>query len=218
MNRRDFLKTSLAAAAAIAGSTFLGSSLLRAAAPVARTRKDGKMKILIITGSPRKNGNSGTLADYFTRGAREAGHEVVRFDAAFREVHPCIACNKCGMNGECVFKDDFEFVRQHIVDADMVVFATPMYYFGISAQIKAVIDRFYAINGSIHVPKKAALLMTYADNSKRKEKAITDHYEVLLDYLGWSDAGRVIAPGVWPVGAVNHTEYPEQAYRLGRSV
>lgn len=219
MNRRDFLKTSLAAAVAVAGSTFLVSSLLRAAAVPEETKgKTKKMKILILTGSPRKNGNSNTLAEHFIRGAEEAGHEIVRFDAAFKEVHPCIGCNKCGMNGECVFKDDFEFVRNHIVDAGMVVFATPMYYFGISAQIKAVIDRFYAINGSIHVPKKAALLMTYADNDKRKEKAITDHYEILLDYLGWSDAGKIIAPGVWPVGAVNHTKYPELAYLLGRSV
>lgn len=219
MNRRDFLKTSLAAAVATAGSVFLGGSLLSvAAAPAEREGQGGKMKILVITGSPRKNGNSSTLADHFIRGAEEAGHEMVRFDAAFKEVHPCIACNKCGMNGECVFKDDFEFVRKHIVDAGMVVFATPMYYFGISAQIKAVIDRFYAVNGSIHVPKKAALLMTYADNNRRKEKAIIDHYEVLLDYLGWSDAGQIIAPGVWPIGAVNRTKYPELAYQLGKSV
>ncbi len=214
MNRREFLKTSLTATAVIAGSAILGGTLVHAAANL----KGGKMKILVITGSPRKNGNSNTLAEHFIRGAKEAGHEIVRFDAAFKDVHPCIACNKCGMNGECVFKDDFEFVRKHIVDAGMVVFATPMYYFGISAQIKAVIDRFYAINGSIHVPKKAALLMTYADNNKRKEKAITDHYEILLDYLGWSDVGKVIAPGVWPVGAVNHTKFPEQAYLLGKSV
>lgn len=214
MNRRKFLKTSLTATAVLAGSVILGGTLVHAAANL----KGGKMKILVITGSPRKNGNSNTLAEHFIRGAKEAGHEIVRFDAAFKDVHPCIACNKCGMNGECVFKDDFEFVRKHIVDAGMVVFATPMYYFGISAQIKAVIDRFYAINGSIHVPKKAALLMTYADNNKRKEKAITDHYEILLDYLGWSDVGKVIAPGVWPVGAVNHTKFPEQAYLLGKSV
>ena len=214
MNRREFLKTSLTATAVLAGSVILGGTLVHAAAKL----KGGKMKILVITGSPRKNGNSNTLAEHFIRGAKEAGHEIVRFDAAFKDVHPCIACNKCGMNGECVFKDDFEFVRKHIVDAGMVVFATPMYYFGISAQIKAVIDRFYAINGSIHVPKKAALLMTYADNNKRKEKAITDHYEILLDYLGWSDVGKVIAPGVWPVGAVNHTKFPEQAYLLGKSV
>ena len=60
--------------------------------------------------------------------------------------------------------------------------------------------------------------MTYADNNRRKEKAIIDHYEVLLDYLGWSDAGQIIAPGVWPVGAVNRTKYPELAYQLGKSV
>ncbi len=219
MNRRDFLKTSLTVTAAVAGTAFLGGSLLNAAAGNPKNKKrNGTMKLLVITGSPRKNGNSNTLADHFIKGAKEAGHEVVRFDAAFKEVHPCIACNKCGMNGSCVFKDDFEFVRKHIIDAGLVAFATPMYYFGISAQIKAVIDRFYAINGQIHVPKKAVLMMTYADNSKRKESAIVNHYEVLLDYLGWTDAGQIIAPGVWPVGAINHTKYPEQAYRLGKSV
>ena len=176
------------------------------------------MKVLVITGSPRKNGNSATLADHFIKGAKEAGHEVVRFDAAFKKVHPCIACNACGMNGPCVFKDDFEFVRKHIVGADCVVFATPMYYFGISAQLKTVIDRFYAINGSIHVPKKAVLLMTYANTAASEAVPIKSHYEVLLKYLGWTDAGQVIAPGVWPVGAIRHTRFPEQAYRLGKSI
>lgn len=176
------------------------------------------MKILVITGSPRKNGNSNTLAENFIKGAEEAGHTVVRFDSAFKNVHPCIACNKCGMNGECVFKDDFEFVKANIIDADTVVFATPMYYFGISAQIKAVIDRFYAINGQIHVPKKAVLLMTYADTSEKEAQPIISHYEALIKYLGWSDAGKVIAPGVWPEGAVKYTKYPEDAYTLGKSL
>lgn len=176
------------------------------------------MKILVLTGSPRENGNSNTLAAHFIRGAREAGHEVARFDAAARDVHPCIACNTCGMNGPCVFKDDFEEVRERIIPADLVAFATPMYYFGISSQLKTVIDRFYAINGDIHVPKKAVLLMTYANNAPRHEAPIALHYEVLLDYLGWKDAGRVIAPGVWPVGAIDRTGFPEQAYRLGKSL
>lgn len=176
------------------------------------------MKILVITGSPRKNGNSNTLAEHFIKGAEEAGHKVVRFDSAFKNVHPCIACNKCGMNGECVFKDDFEFVRNNIVDADAVVFATPMYYFGISAQIKAVIDRFYAINGQIHVPKKAVLIMTYADTSSKEAQPIINHYETLLNYLGWSDAGKVIASGVWTEGSVNNTQYPKQAYELGKNI
>ena len=217
MNRRDFIKDMAIAAGGVAGAAILGGSVLTAAETSNRKGKK-KMKILVITGSPRKNGNSATLADHFIKGAKEAGHEVVRFDAAFKKVHPCIACNSCGMNGPCVFKDDFEFIREHIVGADCVVFATPMYYFGISAQLKAVIDRFYAINGSIHVPKKAVLLMTYANTAASEAVPIKSHYEVLLKYLGWTDAGQVIAPGVWPVGAIRHTPFPEQAYRLGKSI
>lgn len=207
MKRRDFIKTALAAAAFSALPNITNA-----------TKHGDKMKILILTGSPRKNGNSNTLADHFTKGAKEAGHQIVRFDAAFKNVHPCTGCNSCSMNGPCIFKDDFEFVRQHIVDADMVVFATPMYYFGMSAQLKTVIDRFYAVNGQIHRPKKAALIMTYADNSPEKEGVIINHYNVLLNYLGWQDAGQIIAPGVWPAGAVNHTDYPRQAYELGKSL
>ncbi len=218
MNRRDFLKTSLAAGVAVAGMSILGTTLLGANKQDFNGKKNGKMKILVITGSPRKNGNSNTLADSFVKGATEAGHEVVRFDAAFKEVHPCVGCNHCGMNGPCVFQDDFEFIRKHIVDADMVVFATPMYYFGISAQIKAVIDRFYAINGQIHVPKKAALFMTYANSAASQAVPIKSHYEVLIRYLGWSDAGQIIVPGVWPVGAINGTKYPELAFQLGKNI
>ena len=215
MNRRDFLRDVAVAAIGVAGATLLGASETTASR---KKRKNGKMKILILTGSPRKNGNSATLADRFAEGAKEAGHEVVRFDAAFKKVHPCIACDSCGMNGPCVFKDDFEFVRRHIVDADCVVFAAPMYYFGISAQLKAVIDRFYAINGSIHVSKKAVLLMTYANTAASEAVPIESHYDVLLRYLGWTDAGRVIASGVWPAGAVRNTRFPELAYQLGRNI
>ena len=93
-----------------------------------------------------------------------------------------------------------------------------MYYFGISAQLKAVVDRFYAINGSIHVPKKAVLLMTYANTAASEAVPIKSHYDVLLKYLGWTDAGQIIAPGVWPVGAIRNTPFPEQAYRLGKSL
>ena len=218
MNRRDFIRKMAIVAAGISAASILGGAASAEAATAKLQEKKGKMKILVLTGSPRKNGNSATLADHFIKGAKEAGHSVERFDAAFKKVHPCIACNSCGMDGPCVFKDDFEFVRKHIVDADCVVFATPMYYFGISAQLKAVIDRFYAINGQIHVPKKAVLLMTYANSAASEAVPIKSHYEVLLKYLGWTDAGQVIAPGVWPVGAVNHTEYPEQAYRLGKTI
>ncbi len=177
------------------------------------------MKILVLTGSPRKNGNSNTLVDYFIKGAKEKGHEIVRFDSAFKNVHPCVACNKCNMGmGDCVFRDDFEEVKANIVNADMVLFATPMYYFGISAQLKAVIDRFYGINEKIHTLKKSALILTYADTNDIEAEPIKSHYDRLVKYLSWEIVGTIIAKGVWMTGSVENTQYSKQAYELGKSL
>lgn len=177
------------------------------------------MKIVVLTGSPRRNGNSACLAEQFIKGAEEQGHEVFRFDCAFQNVEPCRACNRCGMDGPCVINDDFGLVRQRIIDADMVVFATPMCYFGVSAQMKRVIDRFYAINGQIkgHY-KKTAFLMTYANTAPEEAEAMLSHYRTLLNYLGWESVGEVVAFGVWTAGSICRTGYPEQAYRLGKSL
>lgn len=101
----------------------------------------------------------------------------------------------------------------------MVVFVTPMYYFGFSAQIKSVIDRFYAINGRIKgSPKKTAFLMAYANTANEDAEAMRVHYRTLADYLGWEDMGSVIAPGVWTAGAIRNTKYGDEAYRLGKSL
>ena len=99
------------------------------------------MKILVLTGSPRKNGNSNTLATQFIRGAKEAGHEVIRFDAAASNVHPCIACNSCGMDGPCVQKDDMAAILDKMVQADVLVLATPVYFYSMDGQLKTLIDR-----------------------------------------------------------------------------
>ena len=177
------------------------------------------MKITVLTGSPRRNGNSAYLAEQFIKGAEEKGHEMFRFDCAFKRVEPCLACNRCGMDGLCMFDDDFQELRPHLVEADMVVFSTPMYYFSIPAQMKRVIDRFYAINGQIKgAPKKAAFLMTYADTARKEAEPMLSHYHTLMDYLGWTSVGEVVASGVWMPGSVRNTDYPQQAYRLGRSL
>ena len=160
MNRRNFIKSTLLTGAVVATEVILNKEVL---SENNNTEKKS-MKILIITGSPRKNGDSNFLVDNFIKGAQEKGHQIFRFDSAFKKVHTCIACNKCGMNGDCIFNYYFNYVRENLVDSDMVVFATPMYYFGISAQIKTVIDRFYAINGKIHIPKKTALIMTLLES------------------------------------------------------
>lgn len=217
MERREFLKKSTLAALSTAVA---GTGLVHAFNHINDNEsKTDNMKIVVLTGSPRKNGNSAYLAEQFIKGAEENGHEVFRFDCAFKQVGPCRACNRCGMDGPCVFNDDFQELRSHLIDADMVVFATPMYYFGISAQMKRVIDRFYAINGQIKgVSKKAVFLMTYADTSRKEAKPMLVHYHTLMDYLGWTSVGEVVASEVWTAGSVRNTDYPQQVYQLGKSL
>lgn len=212
MDRRKFIKT----AGLTAGAALLSSVGIVKASGILNSKNSNKMKIVVLTGSPRRNGNTNHLATQFIKGAEEAGHEVYRFDSAQHEVSGCIACNACGMDGACILKDDFNELRPHLVEADMVVFATPMYYFGFSSQLKAVIDRFYALNGRIKgAPKQSAFLMAYADTDPKEAQPMLSHYHTLLDYLGWTDRGTVVAPGMWPAGSVNNTQYSRQAYELG---
>jgi hypothetical protein len=83
------------------------------------------MKIVVLTGSPRKKGNSAYLAEHFIKGAQEAGHEIFSYDCAKHKVAGCLACNHCGMDGPCIQKDDFEIVRPHIINADAgIIFYT----------------------------------------------------------------------------------------------
>lgn len=218
MERRDFLKKALVAAGSMALGGGLASAIVNENSND-KPKSDKSMDILVLTGSPRRNGNSAHLAEQFIKGAREKGHNVFRFDCAQHDVQPCRACNACGMDGPCVLKDDFDIIRQRIIDADMVVFATPMYYFGISAQMKRVIDRFYAINGKIKgSSKKAAFMMTFADTSAKEAEPMLVHYRTLTDYLGWQSVGEVVAAGVWTAGSVKNTKYAEQAYELGKRV
>ena len=109
------------------------------------------MRILIITSSPHGKGasSSNLLAEHFARGAAEAGHTVETFDAGHADLHPCLGCNHCGMAGPCVRKDDMAAARAAILACDILVFVTPLYYFGMSAQLKTLIDRFYAFNGEL---------------------------------------------------------------------
>ena len=215
MDRRKFITNAAVALASAAVAKVSG-----VADVLSGTSKNNKtMKIVVLTGSPRRGGNSAYLAEQFIKGARESGHDIYRYDCAFRQVEPCRACNRCGMDGPCVIKDDFDELRPRLVEADMVVFATPMYYFGMSAQMKRVIDRFYAINGQIKgASKKAAFLMTYADTSAKEAEPMLVHYRRLMEYLGWKSVGEVVAAGVWTAGSVRNTEYGEQAYQLGKNV
>lgn len=101
-------------------------------------------KIVVITGSPRKNGNSFAMTEAFITAAEEKGHTVTRFDAAMKNVGGCHACETCFKTGKsCSFDDDFNTIAHAILEADVIVYSTPVYWYSIPAQIKGVMDRIY---------------------------------------------------------------------------
>lgn len=177
------------------------------------------MKVTVITGSAHKNGTSALLADRFIEGAKEAGHEIFRFDAAFEKVNPCLACEYCSAhNTVCVHKDSMEKLNEKLIDADVIVFATPLYYYTVSAQLKAVMDRFHAKNAIISGNKKAIMLATsYGDDAQTMD-GLDKMFDLSLRFLNWEKAGTVYATGCPVREMLENTNYPQQAYELGKSL
>ena len=177
------------------------------------------MKIIILQGSPNKKGSTSILAESFAKGAVEAGHKVERFDLAKMNIHPCIGCVACGYEGPCVQKDDNQQIREAILGADMVVFATPLYYYGMSAQLKILIDRFCAFNGSIQRKHmKSALLAAAWNNDGWTFEALEEHYKPLVRYLNLQDMGIISGRGCGTPFMTQQSEFPEKAYELGRKL
>lgn len=178
------------------------------------------MNIVIINGSPHKKGTSALLMENFICGAEEKGHRVQVFDAAQEKVHPCIACDVCRSDSDgCVFKDSMETLNTMLLEADMVVFVTPLYYFGMSTQLKTVIDRFYANNAQLRASKKkAVVLATCGDTDTWTFDALKHHFEAMLTYLNWTLVGSVYALGMYVRKDIEASTFPQQAYELGRSL
>ena len=177
------------------------------------------MKIVVLTGSPHENGTSNTLVNEFIRGALENGNTILRFDIPFLKIHPCIGCDCCGMNGPCTFNDDMPKILDTILDSDMIVLATPIYYFGFSSQIKSAIDRFYSRNGQIQSKKlKSVFIATAWNNDNQVMIAFEKHIEILIDYLNLDNVGTILAKGYGYSGASTEKEYMEEAYKLGKSI
>lgn len=177
------------------------------------------MKILILEGSPNRKGSSGLLAECFRQGAQGAGHKVEIINAAHADVHPCTGCIHCGYEGPCAQKDEVENIRPKILGADMLVFATPIYYFGMTAQLKALVDRFCAFNTSIsRKHMKSALLAVAWNSDDWTFDALEAHYKTLVRYLGLQDMGMVLGRSCGTLAMTKHSKYPQEAYQLGISL
>lgn len=176
------------------------------------------MKVTVLTGSGHKNGTSALLADCFIKGAVEAGHQVYRFDAAFENVHPCMACDRCSGTGTCVYGSSYETLIPHLHESDVLAFVTPVYYFGMTAALKTVIDRFHQMGGFSHGGKMAVLMATAWDNDKRAMEPLVAHYRAIIEYLNWKNAGMVLALGAGTRSMIERSQYPLKAYHLGKNL
>ncbi len=177
------------------------------------------MKITVLLGSPHKHGSSGMLAKEFIKGAEEAGHSVTVLDVAHMNMHPCLGCGHCGMGGECVHKDDNSVIRDTLLDSDMAVFVTPIYYFGMSAQLKMVIDRFYSYTMKFSGRHLKTVLITAAwDDNEDVMPYTAEHYQKLCRYMNFEDCGMVLGTGCGSPEMTKRSAHMKNAYALGKSV
>ena len=178
-------------------------------------------KIVVITGSPRKNGNSFAMTDSFIRAAEEKGHTITRFDAAMMEIGGCRACETCFSTGKaCTFDDDFNKIAPAILEADALVFTMPVYWYSIPAQIKGVIDRIYSlvVGGKDISGKECALIAC----CEEEDLSVLDGVRIPMERTAalnkWIMVGEVLVPGVLKPGDIQKTDGCEQAAALAEKI
>lgn len=172
------------------------------------------MKVLVILGSSRRPGTSTTLAEAFVKGAQEAGHDVTVFDAAKHPITPMtVDENNQALPGNL----DTQRYLQLLHEANVVVFATPLYYFGMSAQMKAAVDRFYEDDYGLMGNKYTILLASAYGDSFRFDNLV-GHYHAILHYMHWIDAGYITAQWSDNVSLLKRHNYIERAYNLGKQL
>lgn len=176
-------------------------------------------KVLILSGSPRRGGNSDTLCDRFMQGAKEAGNEVEKIFVAGKKIGFCHACYYCTKhNGECAFKDDMGEVLQKMLDADVLVMASPVYFYSISAQLKAVFDRTVA-RWLEFKNKEFYYIMTAAEDTDTVMDCTLECFRGLAAcFDGSVEKGVIYGKGVYEKGEINNHPAMQEAYEMGKNV
>ena len=178
-------------------------------------------KIVVITGSPRKNGNSFAMTDAFIRAAEGKGHTVTRFDAAMKNVGGCRACETCFSTGKaCTFDDDFNTIAPAIVEADAIVFTMPVYWYSIPAQIKGVIDRIFSlvVGGKDIAGKECALITCCEEDDVSVMDGVRVPMERMCALNKWKMVGEVLVPGVLNAGDIDKTDGCKKAAALADAI
>ena len=177
-------------------------------------------KVLIVSGSPRKEGNSDILCNQFMKGALDAGNEVEKIRVAEKKIAPCTGCYFCKNNGgRCAFNDDMGDILQKIIDCNVLVLATPVYFYSVCAQLKAVIDRTVARWTEL-ANKELFYIMTAADNDEdTMDSALASLHGFARCIDGYEEKGVLYGKGVYEKGDVlKREELMQIAYEMGNSI
>lgn len=175
--------------------------------------------IVVISGSPRKKGNTERLMQSFIEGAESAGKNVKVFRTPEMKIGGCVGCEHCfAEKGVCVQKDDMQQILEAIKQSDTLVLASPVYYFDVTAQLKLAIDRTFALISVGNPIKKAALLMTCGDNTAEVADGAVVSYRAICSYSKWEDAGVIIATNLHKPGEIEGRDELKAAEKLGREI
>ena len=175
--------------------------------------------VLVISASPRKGGNSDTLCDEFIRGAQESGNHAEKIFLASKNIKYCIGCGVCNTTQKCVQKDDMAEILDKMVEADVIVLATPVYFYTMDAQMKTLIDR--TVPRYTEIQNKDFYFIVAAADTERKmmERPIEGFRGFTQDCLtGAREKGIIYGTGAWQAGEIKGTPAVKQAYEMGRNV
>ena len=176
-------------------------------------------RILILSSSPRKGGNSDTLCDEFLRGAKEAGHDVEKIFLRDKKINYCTGCSTCSLyHKPCPQKDDAAEIIDKMVAADVIVMATPVYFYTMSAQMKTLIARCCGLYTEMN-DKEFYFIITAAEDNKENMMRTVDTFQGFLDCLeNPTIKGVVFGLGVWHVGEIKGHPAMQEAYETGKRV
>ena len=176
-------------------------------------------KVLILSSSPRKGGNSEALAAVFAKGALEAGNQVETVYLREKQYGFCKGCLACQKLGHCVIKDDAVEIAAKMQNADVLVFATPVYYYSVSGQLKTMLDRANPIFNTDYAFTKAYLLATAAEDEPETVEGTVKAVQGWVDCFPRCElAGTVFAGGVTDVGKIARHPALEKAHQMGKEI
>ena len=176
-------------------------------------------KVLILEGSPRRSGNSSILSDEFARGAEEAGCSVEKLRVAGKKIAGCLGCNACYRNGgACIQKDDMAEVRAKMLEADVIVLASPIYFYSMTSQMKAVIDRSYAFYQQLEGKTFYFIISCGAPDATFTETMLAALRGFTCCIPNAIEGGAVLGTGAMEAGEICESAAMAEAYQLGRGI